>query len=649
MSSSVKLFGNALSTYKSASKTNEDRLKFYDSFLKSVKGLSTIPHNANNYDDPPIEIPTASTENTSDNGMSAVLKVVEEFGKPDYTPFTGGGFADFLKQYGNENARAYSEGVREANSAFYRSLMNYGKNAEMLGANGLSSSGVSDYGNAAAYAARQGAVTELGKARLEADTDAMGEYTGRISAANAEGKAQAQAMANAKVQGLLSAIQSDIFDEASARIFAQQAGVYDEAEIDKFVGALSAYGKSLQDKQTVANGETLFANTQALFDNFISNGLSAEQARAKVEQYAQQMPSAYNAELIESIYNTHVNVQNMGKSDDPNIAPDETVTAATEEYNNLINQGVTPKAAADIINKNHGFDLGTTLMGNTNATFESIVKNGIDTMLNNGYSPFSGENQYSVSKIKQAINTGEISEAAGNAQIEKIQNANLEWVNNMLGKANDKAKVSTALVELGIASSSVSGDDVVTKIQIATDRVLSNVEALVASGEISQESAKNFYSDYFDMNFDTNMELMDKLKALSTFKEDVAYLEENEEVYGDAVEKVANGAKVKFTRGQDYDRTIHHMTVSLPNNKKTYKVSFDYTSADEFKGLEALGSFKQGDTTIVLYENNKFMVHDTFLTENVKYCRGIETRSDDIGDVMQDVFYHWLETMCKTK
>ena len=602
-----------------------------------------------------------NTQN-NDDGMDAVFKIIDQYSKPDYTPFTGGGFADFLKQYGNENARAYSEGVRGANAAFYRSLMNYGKNAEMLGANGLSSSGVSDYGNAAAYAARQGAVTELGKARLQADTDAMGEYTGRISAANAEGKAQAQAMANAKVQGLLSAIQSGIVDEASARIIAQQAGVYDEEEIDKFVGAITAYGKSQQSKTETANSETLFANTQSLFDNFIANGFTPEQAKAKVEQYAQQMPSAYNAELIDSIYNTHVNVQNMGKSDAPNVAPDDTVAAATEEYNNLINQGVTPKAAADIINKNHGFDLGTTLMGDTNTTFESIVKNGIDTMLNNGYSPFGGENQYSVAKIKQAINTGEISEAAGNAQIERIQNANLEWVNNMLGKSIDPYNVDRALAELEVSG---EGLDAETKLKTAYDVLNERVKKLVVSGEMSEEKAAEYYVKYFDANFEENSDIENIMASLMTFKNKIGYLGQDGEglAYQKALEIIVENKNVGgLYAGTEFIAFDDNATSNseLSRIANGYCFSIKQGNVKDFNGKPKIGSFKIGETTITLYDKGMFSLN-TSNYPGVDYIVGLKPSGiydngsrkkfdkDDrkaMGEIAEDILYAWMLKQC---
>lgn len=586
-----------------------------------------------------------NTQN-NDDGMDAVFKIIDQYSKPDYTPFTGGGFADFLKQYGNENARAYSEGVREANSAFYRSLMNYGKNAEMLGANGLSSSGVSDYGNAAAYAARQGAVTELGKARLEADTDAMGEYTGRISAANAEGKAQAQAMANAKVQGLLSAIQSGIVDEASARIIAQQSGVYDEDEIDKFVGAITAYGKSQQTETEAANSETLFANTQSLFDNFIANGFTPEQAKAKVEQYAQQMPSAYNAQLIESIYNTHVNVQNMGKSDDPSVPPDETVTAATEEYNNLISQGIAPAAAADIINKNHGFDLGTTLMGDTNDTFESIVINGIDTMLNNGYSPFGGENQYSVAKIKQAINTGEISEAAGNAQIERIQNANLEWVTELTNKANNAYRVDDVLSELEVSEVYDSFED---KVIAATSAINERIKTLVDNGEISEERALSYYQDYFDSTIELKNQkgegIHGYLSAIIDTYDNIGYMKGADAFY----EKIINQATDDVTVYFEGIEGSHKFTMQT-NGKTVLNMWMNEVSKKALVGASRIGDFKHNGVEIVVYDNGCFRYKGrTYKGVNAQgydSARGYKKIDAGMEQVAQDMFTQWLKEKC---
>ena len=608
MSSSVTLFGNALSKYNSASKTNEDRLKFYDSFLKSVKGLSTIPHNANNYDEPPIETPTitptASTENNSDDGMAALLKAMEEFGKVDYTPTTGGGFADFLKQYGNENARAYSEGVRGANAAFYRSLMNYGKNAEMLGANGLSSSGVSDYGNAAAYAARQGAVTELGKARLQADTDAMGEYTGRISAANAEGKAQAQAMANAKVQGLLTAIQSGIVDEASARIIAQQSGVYDEEEIDKFVGAITA---------ETANSETLFANTQSLFDNFIANGFTPEQAKAKVEQYAQQMPSAYNAELIDSIYNTHVNVQNMGKSDDPYYVDpnDETykvnLAAATEAYNKSRADGNSHETALSGV-KTAGITderILNQLKPNYDSGIINNAQNSLQQMLASAnYSvaqKATSEGGNYVSKayldnlVAQNILT-EDSEEYKN-QLNQLQTKNSESLMNLIDGAHDNGAkgfdLRMACAEFGIAYDEANKEAVGAEVvKAARERA----EELYFAGDISEEQFADYLHKDFQYEVDGSLEeprtlsrICGKIVDYSNYTDDMS--ENGEEAYvrmiESAVEMTNFTLSKKFTIRETGQISGHRYDVFEVKTNNGQKIKFTYENSGASEKVKA--------------------------------------------------------------
>ena len=320
---------------------------YYVSVNKDT-GVATLPdgtpepYNANNFDDDPEKV--AAYDSTQ-----ALISAMQKMGEVESVGGATGSFADFLKKYGNENARAYSESVRVANDSFYRSMMNYGKNAEMLAGNGLTSSGVSDYGNAAAYAARQGAVTEAGKARLQADTDAMAHYTGQIALANAEAQREARKLANTKVNTFLSAMEQTNLDETSARMLATQAGIYDEDEINMFVDAAKKLGEQrrleaeaaqakIDAENEAAQKETRFMNTLTAFESLIASGKTADEAKEYLSFVAPQY-SQYDPDAIEGIYNNHVNVQNMGKSDDPNyVYPnDETykvnLAAATEAYN----------------------------------------------------------------------------------------------------------------------------------------------------------------------------------------------------------------------------------------------------------------------------------------------------------------------------
>lgn len=658
----------------------EDQIKKVNALISAGKSISVdkngnatyadgtpVPYNGNNFDDDPAKV-------AEYDATHALISAMQKMGEVNVEENTGS-FEEFLRKYGNENARAYSESVRVANDSLYRSMMNYGKNAEMLAGNGLTSSGVSDYGNAAAYAARQGAVTEAGKARLQADTDDMAEYMGQIELANAEARREANALANTKVNTFLSAMQDTNLDEVGARMLATQAGIYDEDEINMFVDAAKKLGEQrrleadtaqaeVDAENEKAQKETRFMNTLTAFESLIKSGKTAEEAKMYLEFIAPQH-SQYDPDVIENIYNNHINVKGLKgaqNSENPlSNVPEETLEEAQTLYDNMIKNGATPAAAELAVGNKYGNDVASHLTREINSISDATVISGVNTMLKDNYSPF-GENKYTVKAINNAINNKEISEAEGKAQIERIQQANLEWVNGVLDMTVDSHNIDRALAELEVSG---EGLDAESKLKAAYNAINEKVKRLVDAGEMSEEKAAEYYVKYFDANIEENSDIEDIMTAFMTFKEKIGYLDQDGEelAYQKALEiVVANKSVGGLYAGTEFIAFDDNATSNseLSRIANGYCFSIKQGNVKNFNGKPKIGSFKVGETTITLYDKGMFSLNSSNdpvvdyivgIKPDGIYKNGSRKKFDKndrkaMGEIAEDILYAWMLKQC---
>lgn len=649
-------------------KVQELKKKGYYVTVDKETGAATLPdgtpapYNANNFDDDPEKV--AAYDSTQ-----ALISAMQKMGEVESVGGATGSFADFLKKYGNENARAYSEAVRVANDSFYRSMMNYGKNAEMLAGNGLTSSGVSDYGNAAAYAARQGAVTEAGKARLQADTDAMAHYTGQIALANAEAQREARKLANTKVNTFLSAMEQTNLDETSARMLATQAGIYDEDEINMFVDAAKKLGEQrrletdtaqakIDAENEAAQKETRFMNTLTAFESLIASGKTAEEAKEYLSFVAPQY-SQYDPDAIENIYNNHISLKELKKQtptgEDPlSTVPEETITEAQALYNQYIEGGQTPAAAELAVESKYGKDVAEYLTKEINDLGDPTVISGVNTMLNDNYSPF-GENQYTVKSINNSINNKEISESEGKAQIERIQQANLEWVSEVFDMAIDTHNIDRALAELEVSG---EGLDAESKLATAYNALNERVKSLVVAGEMSEEKAAEYYKKYFNAQIDETSNIEEILNSIVVLKDKVGYIgEKSDDIYQSALEMAVD------TIALDYKQVYYDSpSFDFMTKGKRYTMNLISGTKKDFEGKTPIGTFEVGRLNITVYDKGLYTIEGTSQGQKkVRYIKDVDSTGSDtgfflkkvtksdteaVGMVAEDLLFAWMLKQC---
>ena len=162
-------------------------------------------------------------------------------------------FSDYLKAYGTDSnknfeeamnaaSQSYGQSVKVANDDYYRSLMTYGQNAEALSAGGLTGAGVSNYGDHAAYAARQGAVATAGATKQLAaavatatkkaeDRGNAASYAGYLSGYYSGESAKEEKLKNNRSNTLLGIYNSGETDASQISLLLTNSGYFNAEEI----------------------------------------------------------------------------------------------------------------------------------------------------------------------------------------------------------------------------------------------------------------------------------------------------------------------------------------------------------------------------------------------------------------------------------
>lgn len=496
-----------------------------------------------------------------------------------------GSYGEFLKMYGDENNRAYSESIRQTNNDYARALMTYGKNAEMLAGNGLSSSGVSDYGNHAAYAARQGAVTAAQDRLTQENKADMAEYQNYL----AQLRAEAQQTKNARVNLLLQAMQSGVTDENTATAIAASSGLFNsEEEYAAFAEAIKNYGQSVNTTTTTDNSQTLFANTQAAFDNLIASGYSPEQAKSQLAYWAEQMPSQYDINVIEGIYNKHNEIKGMMPPAAPGGVdiPEEEFETIKAKFNSYA-ENLDAETAAELINKEYsnytdadGKGIGTIILGDYNKMTDTVLGVQLENMLSEtNYSPL-GENKYTVSSIRAMINASEISEAEGEEQIKEIQAKNGEYLSNLIDAAHDNGgkrnNLQKACQELEITYDGSNKEGIAAEVVKA---LRERAEQLYYADELSEKEYANILQKDFQYEvegaLDDKFALRNICGSIVDFSNYTDEMQNGEFEYSRMIERAVQDGTISFDIANNYNHTGRILKVSVNGNNGIETTNFD--------------------------------------------------------------------------
>ena len=283
---------------------------------------------------------------------------------------SGGGvnaisYGDYLKNYGVDTKKAYSEAVRQANSDYYRALMTYGKNAEMLAGAGLTGAGVSDYGNAAAYAARQGAVATAGAAKMETDAKQAASYAEYLQNLKAQQEAEAKA-ARAEKMNLITSMMT-LGDRDAALGMLNAYGFTNEAEYNSAYNAINSYYDGVDKKAEEQTAAQALAEATALYEKYIADNNSPEWIESALKnagysddviksvmstqqgKVADQIQTEINTRLVNKDYSVAVDGQFIGKNDLDMLVEQNMLEAGSEEYNNKLAQ-IQAKNAESLTN-----------------------------------------------------------------------------------------------------------------------------------------------------------------------------------------------------------------------------------------------------------------------------------------------------------
>lgn len=170
-------------------------------------------------------------------------------------------YEDYLKNYGADTTKNYLASVKQANDDYYRSLMTYGMNAEALASGGMTGAGVSSYGNDAAWAARQGAVSYAGAVKQAGDTENAKNYFDYVQTYNANQEKATAEKNKARSDMVNSLITSGITDAATIKLMLGQTGNFTSEEIETIGNQIASGATSVVAEADVTAAEQLFASS----------------------------------------------------------------------------------------------------------------------------------------------------------------------------------------------------------------------------------------------------------------------------------------------------------------------------------------------------------------------------------------------------
>lgn len=453
----------------------------------------------------------------------------------------------YLSNATAESQRNFAQSVRLANDDYYRSLMTYGMNAEALAGAGLTGAGVSNFGNASAWAARQGAVSGAALTKQQADTEALRNHAEMSAAAEQERQAARQSVLNA-------ILTQGVTDEEMAKEMMLQTGAFDSSEIEALAKKYSSYAaQQKQEANAAANQEAKAAAYNGVLAQKISDpAVIATQLRMtglfteeEIAQYSDQIAGYWTGQVK--------------AAEDAATAEDAAakLASATNDYNTLLANGSTPEAARSTIQSLYGDDIANSVVTNSNAATSAGIEDKLKLAeTSSGYSPFAEGNELTKANLDGLLATSIISQEQYDGYLSRIQAMNEKWVMGILEDAHNTHNFKDACAALGITIE--NEDDAATYGGAAVEALREAVFNMVKSGDISSEKASAYLAKDFEYEYeatlekfgDSRREVGEIAKTLSAFKEFSDRIG-NTEIYEQILDKIVDDLEFSY-KGDSY-------------------------------------------------------------------------------------------------
>lgn len=497
------------------------------------------------------------------------------------------GYGEYLKNYGSDTQKNYSEAVRTANDDYYRTLTTYGKRAEAMAGAGLSGSGVSDYGGQVAWASRQGAVSVAGAAKQAADAENAKSYSQYLQNYRAQKAAEAERLNAARGSTIEKAISMGSSDLNMVTEYLKASGYFSDEETANYAGTIATHyaekeKKDLQqgyiDKITTENITDLdtvaqqavdsgayatVEDAKAAFGSYVDANVTAKKTAQETAQRAliNEIKKSGITDLDEAV----ANAMDLGAYDSEaearealssvveenvvlkNAADEEAnVNAAIEEYNNYMAQGASHDLALNMVGQKYGAEVTDKVRESVGETRQMIIEDNISDL----YSGAFGEvdiDTVNVSDLKletvdsytQGLTKGS---EEYNTVMKKVQNNNAVVYQKAFDVSRDDYNWADAAAMLGITAGADMGETVTA----VHDKLIEEVKAGNVSGEDAKAILGNYYKDEFegDKNAGRDLKLQYACENLVQAKIDAGTLGDDS-IYGDALDTLLGEVKIE--------------------------------------------------------------------------------------------------------
>lgn len=503
------------------------------------------------------------------------------------------GYGEYLKNFGSDTQKNYSEAVRTANDDYYRALTTYGKNAEAMAGAGLSGSGVSDYGGAAAWASRQGAVSVAGAAKQAADAENAKSYSEYLQNYKAQQAAEAERLNAARSSTIEKAISMGSSDINMVTEYLKASGYFSDEETASYAGTIANFHgekqkKDLQQsyidkittekivdldtvaKQAVDGGAyATIEDAKAALGSYVETNVIEKKTAQESEQ------KALIAEIKESgitdLDDAVANAMYLGAYDseeearaalspvvDENVAlkkeADEAanIDAAIEEYNNYMAQGVSHDLALNLVGQKYSAEVTNKVRESVGETRRMIIEDNIKNLYNGSFGEtnmdtvkLSDVKPESVDAYTQGLTKGS---EEYNAVVEKVQNNNAVVYQKAFDVSREDYQWEDVADVLGIT---VGEDwdmgDMTTAVH---DKLIEEVKAGNVSGEDAKVILGNYYGDEFEeaQNAGRDLKLQYACEALVQAKIDAGKLGDDS-IYENAIDALIEHVDIQKTEG----------------------------------------------------------------------------------------------------
>lgn len=529
------------------------------------------------------------SKGSTETDISGLLKEVQN------TPVGGStagamGYGEYLKNYGADTQKNYSEAVRTANDDYYRALTTYGKSAEAMAGAGLSGSGVSDYGGQAAWASRQGAVSVAGAAKQAADAENAKSYSQYLQNYRAQKAAEAERLNAARGSTIEKAISMGSSDLNMVTEYLKASGYFSDEETASYAGTIANYHgekqkKDLQQsyidkittekivdldtvaKQAVDSGAyATVEDAKAVFGSYVDANVMAKKTAQESAQKAfiaeikksgitdldeavanAMYLGAYDSEAeareaLSSVVEENVVLKNAADED-------AKIDAAIEEYNNYMAHGASHDLALNLVGQKYDTEVTDKVRESVEETRRMIIEENTKNL----YSGSFGETDMDAIKLSdvklatvdaytQGLTKGS---EEYNAVVEKVQNNNAVVLSKLFETARDDYQWEDVASYLKIEATDDA--EMVTAVH---DKVIE----MTKNGELSAEGCRALLTDYYSdelegaKNAGRDVKLQQACANLVQAKIDAGKLGDDS-IYENAIDALIEHVDIQKTEG----------------------------------------------------------------------------------------------------